>query len=235
MPETEQTTTEQTTETQETTSTPTETNENNSSEKTVEETLYPGNETKTEENNNEQSEEKKEDEQKDDEKKEAEGEITAADIVLPEGVEPASEEQVGEFVTLANKHNLSKEVVKDLVNYQANLMKQASERAGEVFQEMQNEWQKDAHTLYKGADNLEVALARISGVITMYGKEEGVPEGAEQSVRDVFAFTGAGNHPQMIKFMDWISSHFSEGEPVSGNPGTTEDRTAANILYPDMK
>lgn len=221
-------TTEPGTDTEATDSTHTENSEQTSSEKTDADLLYDKPEDKGE------GEDKSEDKGEDDKDGDKTG-LTIDDIKLPEGVDLANEEQINEFVELVNQHNLSKEVVQDLVDYQARLAEQASERAGEAFAQMQEQWQQEAHDRFGGADKLETALARISGVLTEYGKQDDVPEGTEQKLRDAFAMTGAGNHPEVVAFMDWVSSHFEEGSLVSGQPGTSDDRTVAQVLYPSMK
>lgn len=156
--------------------------------------------------------------------------LTAADYTIPEGFIPLSDELSGEFLGLANELKLPKEGVQKLVDLQAKVMREASERGSTQFAELQTTLQNEVKADKEiGGDKLAPALTKIEGLLTRFGDDK---------VREVFHITNAGNYLAMVKFMAKIADAVGEASPVGGAPGNnTENTEAARAarLYPSMK
>ena len=155
--------------------------------------------------------------------------LTAADYTIPEGFIPLSEELSGEFLGLANELKLPKEGVQKLVDLQAKVMREASERGSTQFAELQTTLQNEVKADPEiGGDKLAPNLTKIEGLLTRFGDDK---------VREVFHITNAGNYLPMVRFMAKIADAIGEAGPVGGNPGggteNTEDARAKR-LYPSM-
>lgn len=117
-----------------------------------------------------------------------------------------------------------------LVDLHVKAVNEASEKASEFYRTMQDEWVAEAVKEFGGEDKLRPMLGGIARLIDEYG---GTPE-QTAALRETFALTGAGNHPRMVGFLYNIAKKLSlEGSPVNGTP-PNGDRTAAEILYPNM-
>lgn len=154
--------------------------------------------------------------------------FTADDIVIPEGL-PIDENLKSGFLELANKHQLPKEVVTELVDLQTAAMKKASEKGSQLWADTQKQWretvQKDPDI---GGDKLEAHLGQISKLL------DGFSGDRTDKVRAAFDFTGAGNHPDVIFFLSQVAAELGEQRLVIGQRGIGGDRTAAQKLYPDQ-
>lgn len=155
--------------------------------------------------------------------------LTAADYTIPEGFTPLSDELSGEFLGLANELKLPKEGVQKLVDLQAKVMREASERGSTQFAELQTTLQNEVKADPEiGGDKLVPNLTKIEGLLTRFGDDK---------VREVFHITNAGNYLPMVRFMAKIADAIGEAGPVGGAPGggteNTEDARAKR-LYPSM-
>lgn len=146
--------------------------------------------------------------------------------LIPEGIE--YDEQTGkDFVDLVNKYGLPRDAVTDLVGLQNRAVQAHSDANAKLWGDTQDQWRdqvsKDAEI---GGDKTTPALANISKLLDKYGKD--IP-----TLRQAFDLTGAGNHPDMVKFLSRVAKDLAEGGPVSGNPsGAPKDQ--ASTLYPNQ-
>lgn len=117
-----------------------------------------------------------------------------------------------------------------LVALQAEVMKQASSKGSELWEQTQADWQAKAQSDPEiGGEKLEPLLGNISRLLTKYAGPQ------EQALRDVFALTGFGNHPEAIRFLGKIANELvKEGSMLStGRPPTTA-RDPAKTLFPNQ-
>jgi hypothetical protein len=182
---------------------------NNSSEQTSETSLITETNQQTENENNENSSTTENSEGNTSEK-ETTSEVeplTADDITFPDDVQ-VNEELRDEFLSIVKAAQA------------------ASEASSNAWTEMQNQWREEVKADPEiGGDKLQPALGRIGRLITEYGSDK---------LPAVFDLTGAGNNPEVIKFLDKIAAKLVEGGPVSGQPTSTKT-DAASRLFPSMK
>lgn len=79
----------------------------------------------------------------------------------------------------------------------------------ERWQNTQEEWQ----TAFRndpqlGRNRQETTLARMGALMDMYGASVG-PERLG-ALRDIFTMTGAGNHPEVLRFVNWMATRLTE-------------------------
>lgn len=76
-----------------------------------------------------------------------------------------------------------------------------------------------------GGAKWDSTVKTASGVVGKFGSPE---------LKEYLNASGAGNHPEMIRFMAKVGAVISEDNPaISENPGKTVARDSAAILYPD--
>lgn len=150
--------------------------------------------------------------------------LTAEAIEVPEGFE-VDEGLRDKFLEIANEHGMSRDAAAALVQLQAEAMKAASEKGSELWHQTQEQWRKEVETDKEiGGKQLEPTLGRIQKMVDRFGGDE---------LRQAFDLTGMGNNPAFIRFMAKVSTHFDEGEPVTGGP--PDSSSVASNLYPSMK
>lgn len=152
--------------------------------------------------------------------------LTVKDIVLPEGFEGVDTASQEAFVSILNEYKVPAEGLKKLVDLQTGIMKAASEKGSALWNQTQDTWRKEIMADAEfGGPRLNENLGQISRLIDKYGTSK---------LRDMMDLTGAGNHPEMIKFLTKVArDNLAEGQPVTGQPSRGE-RTHADILFPNQ-
>lgn len=147
------------------------------------------------------------------------------EIKVPEGM-VIDETVTKPFVELINKYGISREASAELVNLQASVMKTASEKGSADWNTLQETWkaQITADTSI-GGEKLAPALGLISKAIDKFGSPE---------TRLAFDLTGAGNNPDIIKFMHKMASNFSEGTFAPAGVPAAKPVDAASIMFPNQ-
>lgn len=86
-----------------------------------------------------------------------------------------------------------------------------------------------------GGNRQDTTLARIGAVLELYGQRVGTNQ--EKAVRDAFALTGSGDHPEVLRFLNWISGFTVEKPrlvaattPTPPAAGTRADRLYRNSI-----
>lgn len=114
----------------------------------------------------------------------------------------------------------------ELVNLQAEVLKQASGKSSELWKATQDKWQEDIRKDPDvGGEKLEPVLAGITKLIDKYGSNE---------LREVFDTTGAGNNVHVVKFLNAVAKELVvEGAPAVGSVARGA-RDHADIIYPNQ-
>lgn len=143
---------------------------------------------------------------------------------FPEGVK-ADETQVSAFTGIlgeferriaadpAQAHAAAQEMGQKFVDLYAAQAKADSERwaqtIAEKWQRTQDDWiaegKKDKEV---GRNRYETSVQRAGAVIEAYGRKHGAER--ETAVRDAFGLTGAGNHPALLHFFDYLARQMTE-------------------------
>ena len=184
-------------------------------------------------------EEKPEEPPKPEEKPEAPEPLTIESFKLPEGVEEAPEEIKTKFVDILNDQKMSpKDRAQALVDLQAEVMRQASEKLFDAWRETQAKWQEEVKADPElGGAKMSENLAGISKLFETYGARADATAEAKaaeiEELRKAMDYTGAGNNPTIIRFLHRIAKELNEPSLVSGSP-TGQASTPESRLYPTM-
>jgi hypothetical protein len=143
----------------------------------------------------------------------------------PEGVEldPAKLET---FTPLAKELNLSQENAQKLLDVYADTEIARAETAQQEWDELQDGWVSEAKEDKEiGGDNWNESVAMCAKAVDAFGTPE---------LKEMLNFTGAGNHPELIRMFAKIGKAVSEDKFVFGNAGDGGQKTVAELLYPSM-
>lgn len=143
---------------------------------------------------------------------------------FPEGVEK-DEVLVEAFTPIAKELNLTQEKAQKLVDfYNKHVQDQTGEQT-KAWEDMQKEWvtatksDKDI-----GGVNFVQNLAVAKKAVDTFGSNE---------LKQLFNYTGVGNHVAMVKFLHNIGKAISESKIYSGQQSDVP-KDVAKILFPDM-
>lgn len=159
------------------------------------------------------------------------------DLKLPEGVK-ADDPTIGQFKQDFADAGLSSEQVQKLVDkYGGKLMlvaevQKAFDAQAQLWKDTQQQWvDKVKADPEVGGANLQTNLAGIGKLIDRFGGKESV------ELRKAFGLTGAGNHPEIVRFFTRIAKATNlEGSTVTGGkPAPTTFKSAASTLYGNGK
>jgi len=160
-----------------------------------------------------------------------EGALTFESLELPEGFD--SENPLAtEFLSVVN--NMPKTPV-EVANAMLNLQQRVAEQTATQWLETNREWQETLENdPIVGGDKLDPALGNISRLMDEYARTySGSPTEATKigdDLRNAFTITGAGNQPDIVKFLIWTTSQLSEGAPLSGAPASGEVSRAHKLF-----
>jgi hypothetical protein len=152
--------------------------------------------------------------------------LTLEAIKFPEGF-TVDDEASKSFLEVMNDDKLSgAERAQKLIDLQSGLMQKVATETQTAWENMQMQWQDQVRADPEiGGEKLAPTLGEVSKLVDKYGSPE---------LRQVFDLTGAGNHPQVIKFLHNIAKDLSEGGPVLGAPAVAKE-ALADRMYPSMK
>lgn len=156
--------------------------------------------------------------------------LAAIEIKVPEGME-IEETKLAQVKEILADEALSRaELGQKLFDLHASELKAAFEEPVQLWMKTQNEWQAtikaDAEI---GGASLTANLAAVAKAIDSIGGKEAA------AIREAFIFTGAGNNPEIVRFMVRASKALTEGGVVQGTaPGAAAGDAAAALarMYP---
>jgi hypothetical protein len=143
---------------------------------------------------------------------------------IPEGVTLA-EDKIGTFSGLlgeyenkvitdpAQAHVAFQELGQKMVDFYVAEAKENAERAARLQRETWDRTVEEWQTAFRddpeiGKNRQDTTLQRAGGLFNLYGQQTS-PE-RETAVRDALGVTGAGNHPEVIRFVNWMASRLTE-------------------------
>lgn len=145
------------------------------------------------------------------------------DFKLPDGVSVDAKQHEG-FKTLAKDLGLSQEGAQKLVDQHVNALKEAVEGPGKRWAELQTTWQNEVKADAEiGGDNFVAMKTSVARAIDKHGTP---------GLRDALNLTGAGNNPDIIKFIHRLSKGQGEGTAVAGTKPAAAQKSAAEVMYP---
>jgi hypothetical protein len=147
-------------------------------------------------------------------------------VTIPEGL-TVSEEQQTSFAALAQEHGISAEAATALF---AMYGSQLTEQAGTSATALQTEW---TATNDDWREKTKAELGPEMGAVTQrIGKM--LVEFGDDEFRTAMDFTGAGNHPAVVRMLNKLAVAIGEGGPVNpaGQPNATPNPLQS--MYPTM-
>lgn len=170
---------------------------------------------------------------KHDELKAADGKaeaIAKVEIKVPEGA-VIDEKSMGALKEILAEAKIPNDVGQKLFDMHAAAVKDLVEGPVKLWMDTQAKWQATVKADPEmGGTNFSNVTETIAKAIDSIGGKEAA------AMREAFVFTGAGNHPEIVRLMYRMSKAFVEGKHVSGAaPGTAKTSdfaSAAQALYP---
>lgn len=135
---------------------------------------------------------------------------------------------IGDFLGIMNDQALAPgDRAQKLIDLQTKFAQAQSEKAMQTWNTLQETWQNEAKADPEiGGDKLEANLGRISTLINVHGTPE---------LREIMTQTGAGNNVHVIKFLSKIAAAMGESLPAPAAVPPGGEKSAANIMFPNMK
>lgn len=150
--------------------------------------------------------------------------LTYADFTLPEGVE-VDAETLSEARTLLGDMKLPQEQAQRLVDFYAGKIRRFGEVQAESWMKLNEKWVGDFKTDREiGGDRIQETVAAATRAMDRFGTP---------GLREALIMTGAGNHPEVIRFVARVGRATAEDRFVAAagaSAGAT--RSAAEVLYP---
>lgn len=157
------------------------------------------------------------------------------DFKLPEGVTVQDEAQFNSLKEVMQKSGVQADKAPELVSYLAQqkqaleqqISESTSKRQYEVWEKTNKDWVAAVMADPKmGGDNWKTTENQLGSLINKYGAD--IP-----TLRQTLSITGAGNNPDMIKFLFNISEEFKESRStaVGKNANTEPSKSRASKLY----
>lgn len=135
------------------------------------------------------------------------------------------------FLSILNNAELTpQQRGQSLLDLHAQLTREASEAGSRNREAEQQEWQRQVETdPVIGGANLTQTLTQVGRVMDMFAPAT-TPEGI--AIRQAFDVTGAGNHPEIVRFLSALGSQFREATPPpNGQPTTSGSTSTAQLMY----
>lgn len=135
----------------------------------------------------------------------------AEKITFPEGF-AKDETFFDDFKNIAAEANLTGPVAQKLVDLAAKQAKAVNDTLLAQWEKQQQDWQAEIK-----ADK-EVGGDKLNQVLQTFSKVANDPELSDPKFREALTYTGAGNHPAVVKTLARWAKALTEGGPIRGNP-----------------
>lgn len=148
----------------------------------------------------------------------------------PEGVE-LDTETLGEFTAVAKELNLSQEKAQKLVDFGPKILQKAQEVQMQKWVEIREGWVSDLKADKEfGGDKLPETVERAKRALSKFGDEKLV----KLLLPPNKGGTGFGDNDALIKLLARVDKATSEDTVVDGGSSGKDNRSAAEVLYPNQ-
>jgi hypothetical protein len=153
--------------------------------------------------------------------------LTYADFNLPEGVE-VDGETLSEARALLGEMRLPQEQAQRLVDFYAGKIRQHGAAQTESWMKLNEKWVSDFKADREiGGERIQETVAAATRAMDRFGSP---------GLREALIMTGAGNHPEVIRFVARVGRATAEDRfVVAGGASTGTSRSAAQVLYPEQR
>ncbi|MCA9339820.1 MAG: hypothetical protein KDA17_02815 [Candidatus Saccharibacteria bacterium] len=142
-----------------------------------------------------------------------------------------------EFLGIMNNAELDRNgLAQAFLDLYAKGVEALLEERGMTWNDTNAQWKtdfkKDPHY---GAQHADKNLGKVAKSINDFAAAEKERLGANapdtgKLLREALSLTGAGNHPETLKFLIWLSDQSGEGAPLSGTPAGG-DQSRADKMF----
>jgi len=147
-----------------------------------------------------------------------------ADFTVPDGL-VADPQLAAEFKVLAKECGLPQEAAQQLVDLYAERVRDLAESPNRLWQQTQGEWRQQARS------DREIGGARFAANVALANKA--VDTFGGPALRQALGQTGAGNHPEVIRFFCRVGNAISEDAMVAPHSAASR-RSTLDILFPNF-
>ena len=149
-------------------------------------------------------------------------------ITVPTGM-TRDDTLFGEFTNLAKEHGLTAPVAQGLIDLAAKQVQAATQKQQATWDKQNSDWQAEIR------GDKEIGGDKLNGVLQTFAKVASDPELSDPKFREALAFTGAGNHPAIVRTLAKWARALSEGGPVQGGGpavnGSRAPQTLGEAIY----
>jgi hypothetical protein len=146
-------------------------------------------------------------------------------ITFPEGMNK-DDPLWGDFTKLAKEHGLSGPAAQTMIDLAAKQVQAVSQKLQAGWDKQNEDWQAEIK-----ADK-EIGGDKLNGTLQTFAKVASNPELSDPKFREALAFTGAGNHPAIVRTLARWAKALSEGGPVQGGPSESRvPETLGQAIY----
>jgi hypothetical protein len=147
------------------------------------------------------------------------------DLKMPEGVE-VDQAMLDQFAPTFKELGLTTKQAQALADKFIEAQTKQGDAQRETWAKMTGEWVDQAKADPEiGGAKWDATVKDASGIVKRFGND---------ALRDYLNASGAGNHPEMIRFMAKVGAMIGEDRPaISEAPGKKIAQDTAAILYPD--
>jgi hypothetical protein len=132
-------------------------------------------------------------------------------LALPEGMNK-DDALWEDFTKLAKEHGLSGPAAQTMIDLAAKQVQSVSQKLQASWDKQNEDWQAEIK-----ADK-DIGGDKLNGTLQTFAKVASNPELSDPKFREALAFTGAGNHPAIVRTLARWAKALSEGGPVQGGP-----------------
>lgn len=153
--------------------------------------------------------------------------LTYADFSFPEGVE-VDAETLSEAQALLGELKLPQDQAQRLVDFYAGKIRQFGGAQAENWVKLNEKWVSDFKADREiGGDRIQDTVAAATRAMDRFGTP---------GLREALAMTGAGNHPEVIRFVARVGRATAEDRfVVAAGASAGSSRSAAEVLYPAQR
>lgn len=162
--------------------------------------------------------------------------IVYEEFKFPEGAK-VDKEEINKFTDVIGKYNLTQEAAQELVDMHVNavqsITKQAHADQWQVFNDQQKEWRTQimADPVLGGSGH-QTAMQKVGQAVETVIKD---PDRIK-AFQEALAVTGAGNNPEIVRFVHDVHKYTRQGEILNTPIGAPPDigpkpKTKAALMY----
>src|SRR5215472_9454883 len=137
------------------------------------------------------------------------------DFKVPDGFE-LDKDVAAEFGGIAKGLNISQAGAQELVDLFVKYTTESDQRPYKAWTDVQERWRNEIN------NDPDIGGSKLNGVRTTIGKMFDLNPKVSDPFRAAMDYTGAGNNPDVVRFLNWMAQRLTEGGPVRGGGPSTE-------------